>query len=279
MPNKTANPEKEMPFLDHIGELRIHLIRAIISIFVGAIIVGVFWNYVNDLITAPLSSDFVTFTAFNNVGESLGIGEIFKGPFNVESMLTNLQFSGQFTSLIGVVIVGGIILALPYVVWEFFQFLKPGLTHNERKYSVGIIFSIVFFFLMGVLFSYFMVLPLSIHFMFFFEPFGVPNKWTLGNYISVFVQTTLAMGVVFLLPVIVYFLTKMGILTPQFLKEYRKHAFVVVLSVAALITPADLLSMFVASIPLWLLYELSIIIAQRVYNRQIEPQKGDLTKT
>lgn len=262
----------EMPFLDHIAELRKHLIKSIIGVVVGAIVIGITWSWVERLITAPLSSDFITFRLINNAGNAIGIGDIFEGPFDVQEKLTNLEFGGQFTAMIGVVLVGGLLVALPYVVYEVFQFLKPGLTSTERKYSNLMMLFTVFFFLLGVAFSYFLVLPLSIHFMYFFQPFGVSNNWKLLSYINVFVQTTLAMGVVFLLPIIVFFLAKIDLITTKFMKEYRKHAFVVILSIAAIITPADLLSMFIASIPLLLLYEFSIYIVHWVQKNKL-PQK------
>ena len=170
MPDKQT-PEGEMPFLDHVAELRKHLLRSFVAIALGAILLGVFWSWVEDIITAPLKSDFVTFRLFNSVGESLGIGDIFKGPFDVQDHLTNLEFGGQFTAMIGVVIVGGLIVALPYVVYELFQFIKPGLSAQEKKFSTVGMLATITFFLLGVLFSYYLVLPLSIHFMFFFEHF------------------------------------------------------------------------------------------------------------
>lgn len=266
-----------MPFLDHVAELRKHLIRAIIGVLVGAVIVGIGWTWFNDVIVAPLSSDFITFRIFNHFGESIGLGEIFEGPFDIQNELTNLEFGGQFTAMIGVILVGGLLISLPYVVFEIFQFIRPGLSSKEKRYSNIIMLFTVFFFLLGVAFSYFLVLPLSIHFMFYFTPFGVSNNWKLLSYINVFVQTTLAMGIVFLLPIVVYFLAKINLVTPQFMKTYRKHAFVVVLTVAAIITPADLLSMFVAAIPLLLLYELSILIVHWVYKNQ-KPHSKEIEK-
>lgn len=260
--NNQEQKEKDMPFLEHIAELRTHLIRAVIGVVVGALVVGIFWGYFETLIMAPLSSDFITYQIFNQLGNTIGMGDIFDSSFNVQTDLTNLEFGGQFTAMIGVIMVGGIILALPYVVYEIFRFIEPGMTSKEKKYSVASMLATVFFFLLGVFFAYFLVMPLSINFMYFFQPFGVSNNWKLLSYINVFVQTILAMGIVFLLPVFVYFLTKMGMVTPSFLTTYRKHAFVVVLTLAAFITPADLLSMFVAAVPLWGLYEFSIWVSR-----------------
>lgn len=260
-----------MPFLDHVAELRKHLIRAIIGVIVAMAVVGVFWSWILDLIKAPLKGDFITFKLFNKLGDLIGVGEIFKSDFDIP--LLNLQFSGQFTAMIGVLLVMGLIVALPYVVYELFQFLRPGLTAKEKRYSNLMMFFTVLFFLLGVVFSFFLVVPLSVHFMYHFQPFEADNQWTILTYIGMFTQTTLAMGVVFLLPIIVYFLAKIGLITPSFLTTYRKHAFVVILTLAAVITPADLLSMFIASIPLLLLYELSIIIVKRTY-KELGQEQG-----
>lgn len=265
MQNKRKNSD-EMPFLDHIAELRKHLIRAIIGVVVAMGVVGVFWKFLEGFIMAPLQSDFITFRYFNKLGSLIGFDDMFNKDFNI--VLKNLEFGGQFTAMIGVLLVSGIILALPYIVFELFQFLKPGLTSKERRYSNAIMLFTVMFFVLGVSFSYFMVIPLSVNFMYYFTPFNAANEWTIMTYINMFLQTTLAMGVVFLLPIIVYFLAKIGLITPSFLKTYRKHAFIVILTIASIITPADLLSMFVAAIPLLLLYELSVLIVMWVDKNQ-----------
>lgn len=259
--NKQKNRD-EMPFLDHISELRKHLIRAIIGVVVAMGLVGIFWKIIESFIMAPLNSDFITFKYFNKLGSLFGFDDMFNKDFNIT--LKNLEFGGQFTAMIGVLLVSGIIVSLPYIVFELFQFLKPGLTAKEKRYSNATMLFTVMFFLLGVSFSYFMVIPLSVNFMYYFTPFNAANEWTIMTYINMFLQTTLAMGVVFLLPIIVYFLARIGLVTPEFLKTYRKHAFIVILTIASIITPADILSMFVAAIPLLLLYELSVVIVKWV---------------
>lgn len=259
--NKQKNRD-EMPFLDHISELRKHLIRAIIGVVVAMGLVGIFWKIIEGFIMAPLNSDFITFKYFNKLGSLFGFDDMFNKDFNIT--LKNLEFGGQFTAMIGVLLVSGIIVSLPYIVFELFQFLKPGLTAKEKRYSNATMLFTVMFFLLGVSFSYFMVIPLSVNFMYYFTPFNAANEWTIMTYINMFLQTTLAMGVVFLLPIIVYFLARIGLVTPEFLKTYRKHAFIVILTIASIITPADILSMFVAAIPLLLLYELSVVIVKWV---------------
>lgn len=260
---------KEMSFLGHISELRSHIIRSIIAVIVGAAVVGIFWDFIlANIIMAPLKSDFYTFQFFNKLTHALGMDAVFPDKFDTSRELKNLVPSGQITSQISTVLVCGLIIAIPYVVWEIWRFIKPGLSEVEQKYANGTVLAITLFFLLGVLFSYYLLLPLSTQFLFSYNPFQVSNEWTLMSYINLFVQTTLAMGIVFLLPVFAYFLAKVGILTPQFMKTYRRHAFVVILVVAAIITPSDLMSMMIAAFPLWLLYELSIIVTNYVYKKQ-----------
>lgn len=260
---------REMPFLHHIYELRSHLIRSFIAIFAGAIICVVFWKTIREkFIMAPLKSDFFTYKKMNALSEWFGAGPIYKGEFDYTESLLNLVPSGQITSQIYAVLICGLIVAIPYIVWEIWRFIKPGLTSGERKNSGGTVVAISLFFLTGVFFSFFFMLPFAVQFLFFYNPFGVQNEWTLSAYTSLFVQTLLGMGLIFLFPVFAYFLSKVGILTPKFLRTYRKHAVVVILVVAAIITPADILSMVIAAIPLLLLYEFSILITVYVTRKQ-----------
>lgn len=262
------NP-KEMSFIGHITELRSHLIRSIIAIIVGAIVVGVFWDFIlAEIIMAPLKSEFLTYKFFNRLADAMGMDPFYPGSFDMSKDLRNLAPSGQITSQITAVLVMGLILAIPYVVWEIWKFIKPGLNPTEQKYANGTVLAITFFFLLGILFSYYLLLPLSTQFLFTYNPFQIQNEWTLMSYISMFVQTLLAMGVVFLLPVFAFFLAKVGVLTPTFMKTYRRHALVVILVIAAIITPSDIMSMMIAATPLWLLYEFSIFVTSYVYNKQ-----------
>lgn len=262
MQNKKKKDPNEMPFLDHVGELRKHILRALVGVVVGGVVMAIFWSFFQRIIMAPLSSNFITYRVFNSVGNAIGVGDIFEASFELQEKLTNLEFGGQFTAIVGVIFVGGLVLSLPYVVYELFSFLKPGLTPVELKYFNLMILATISFFMIGVLFAYFLIMPLSVHFMYFFQPFGVENNWKLISYINTLVETLLAMGVVFLLPIVVYFLAKLGLVTPQFMIKYRKHAVVVIMTLAAIITPADLFSMFAAAAPLLLLYEFSIFIVK-----------------
>lgn len=270
---------KDLSFLGHIYELRGHLIRSFIAIFVGAVLCAVFWDFISEkFIMAPLNSQFLTYRMMNALGEGIGIGPVFKEAFNFSKELKNLAPSGQIMSQLYTILVCGLILAIPYVVWEIWKFIKPGLTANEMKNANGTVLAVTMFFLLGVLFSYYLMLPFSVQFLFNYNPFGVSNEWTLSSYTSLFVQTLLGMGLVFLFPVFAYFLARAGILSPQFLRTYRKHALIVILVVAAIITPADVMSMLIAAIPLILLYEISILITVYVFKKQLKAEKGELTK-
>ncbi|MGV0925526.1 twin-arginine translocase subunit TatC [Empedobacter tilapiae] len=268
-----------MSFLAHVGELRGHLVRSILVLIITSIAVAIYWDeLVEYVIMAPLKSTFPTFDIFNQFGEFTGFGKIYTESFDISKDLTNLNPSGQITSQFFAVIVCGIILAIPYIIYELWRFVKPALKESERKYAAFTIFAVTFFFVLGVLFSYYMLLPLCTQFLFTYDPFGVGNTWTLPSYIDLFVQLLLSMGVMFLMPVFVYFLTSIGILTPKFLKEYRKHAFIVVLVIAAAITPNDVYSMVLVTIPLWLLYELSVLVSNSVYQKQLKSKSKDLVK-
>ncbi len=276
MADKTKS---SMSFLAHIGELRGHLVRSILSIVITSIAVAIYWDeLVEHVIMAPLKSTFPTFDIFNQFGELTGFGKIYTESFDISKELTNLNPSGQITSQFFAVIVCGVIIAIPYIIFEIWRFVKPALKEAERKYAGFTIFAVSFFFVTGVLFSYYMLLPLCTQFLFTYDPFGVGNTWTLPSYIDLFVQLLLSMGVMFLMPVFVYFLTSIGILTPKFLKEYRKHAFIVVLVIAAAITPNDVYSMILVTIPLWLLYELSVLVSNSVYKKQLKAKSNDLVK-
>lgn len=272
-----AKKKTSMSFLSHVGELRGHLTRSILAIVATSLIVTYFWDeLVQDVIMAPLKSNFPTFNIFNQFGELTGFGKIYTESFDISKELTNLNPSGQITSQFFAIIICGIILAIPFIIYELWRFVQPALKDTERKYAGFTILSIIFFFITGVMFSYFMLLPLCTQFLFTYDPFGVGNTWTLPSYIDLFVQLLLSMGVMFLMPVFVYFLTVIGILTPKFLKEYRKHAFIVVLVIAAAITPNDVYSMILVTIPLWLLYELSLLISTSVYKKQLKRKSNEV---
>ncbi|MFA9290047.1 MAG: twin-arginine translocase subunit TatC [Solirubrobacteraceae bacterium] len=250
-----------MPFLQHLGELRGHLIRSIIAIVIGATIAGINSDiFFDEIIFGPTKKDFITFRIFNQLGNFFGYGNIFKN--NTDIPIQNLEIMGQFNLYFITSAIAGFILAFPYIIWEIWRFITPALTEAEKKISAIFILSTCFLFFIGICFGYFLVAPLAINFGSVFTVSNViQNNYTINSYSSTLIQTVVAMGITFLFPVLTYFLTRLDLISPNFFKEYRKHAFVVILIVAAIITPSDLLSMFAAAIPLLLLYEFSIFIS------------------
>ncbi|MFC6268562.1 twin-arginine translocase subunit TatC [Frigoriflavimonas asaccharolytica] len=264
--------EKEMSFLGHIGELRGHLVRAAIAIFVGSLVIGFNINFIMDhIFFGPTRQDFITFRTINFFSRELtGENSInLPGTFAVQQK----KLLEQFNVMMSVSIFGGMVLAFPYLIWELWRFIRPALHPRERKNSVFVINFVWILFMMGVMCGYFLILPLAINFGLVFNiSSSITQLFDLTDYSALFLQVVLGMGLIFLFPIIVYFLTGIGIITPMFLKTYRKHATIVILVVAALITPADVFSMFAAAIPLLLLYEFSLFMSGRVYKRLLKEE-------
>ncbi len=269
--------EKEMSFLGHIGELRGHLIRSIIAIVIGAIVIGFNINWIMDhLFFGPTRNDFPTFRAVNHFSRMLLHEDSIELPKEFPVRVQKLY--QQFNVMMAVSIFGGMVLAFPYLVWELWRFVSPALHKNERKNSLFVINGIWMLFMMGVLCGYYLILPFAINFgvIFKISDIIVP-LYDLSDYTTLFLQVVLGMGVIFLFPMIVYFLTSIGILTPQFMKTYRRHAIVLIMVVAAIITPADVLSMLMAAFPLLLLYEFSIIMSAYTF-KKIQKRELAITK-
>ena len=269
--------EKEMSFLGHIGELRAHLIRSIIAIIIGALIIGFNINWIMDhIFFGPTRNDFLTFRVVNHFSreiighDSIHLPKDF--PVRVQKLFQ------QFNVMMAVSVFGGMVMAFPYIVWELWKFISPALHEKERKNSIFVINGVWFRFILGVLCGYFLILPFAINFgvIFKISDIIVP-LYDLSDYTTLFLQVVLGMGVIFLFPMVVYLLTSIGILTPQFLKTYRRHAIVVIMVVAAIITPADVLSMMAAAMPLVVLYEMSIWMSIYVH-RKLEKQEKALAK-
>jgi sec-independent protein translocase protein TatC len=270
---KGKNGEKEMSFLQHLEELRWHIIRAILAIVFFMVIAFIFKNILfNKIILGPKSPDFITNRLLCQLGGYLKTAAlcINTKPLN----LINIKMTGQFTTHVTVAMVAGLILAFPVITWEFWQFFKPALKPSEARYAKGAVMSASGLFFIGVLFGYFMLAPLSIHFLSSYEvdP-SVVNQINIRSYIGLLTSICLATGLVFELPIIAFFLTKIGILTPAFMRKYRKHSIVVIFIVAAIITPPDVFSQTLVAIPLIILYELSIFISTRVIKQKEKDRK------
>jgi sec-independent protein translocase protein TatC len=266
----TKKDTNEMSFLDHLEELRWHLIRSTIAILAVSILAFMNKKIVFDqIIFGPKNPSFITYRIFCWFSEQLG-GSLFcfsEMPFE----LLNMRMAGQFTTHLWVSFVAGFIVAFPYIIYEFWRFVSPGLHPNERKSSRGIIFISSFLFLSGVAFGYFIISPFSVQFLTTYTVSDeVINRIDLSSFISTITSVTLASGLVFELPVIVYFLSKAGLLTPELMKTYRKHAIVLILILSAIITPPDLTSQILVTLPVLLLYEISIRVSARIERQRIK---------
>jgi len=266
--SETESEEKQMSFLDHLEELRWTLVRSVIAILVVAVVAFIGKHILFDVIIfGPRYVDFPTYRFFCYVSHLLGMNDSLcmeEMPFSIQ----NITMAGQFTTHIVSSIVAGLVLAFPYVVWEFWRFLKPGLRPAEQKAARGMVFYSSFLFILGVLFGYYVLAPLSVQFLGGYQiSETIQNQIQLTSYISTITTVTLAAGIVFQLPILIYFLARIGIVTPLLLKKYRKHALVGVLVLSAIITPPDITSQILVSIPIMILYEVSIHIAARVVKR------------
>ncbi len=275
--NKGSKGEKEMSFLQHLEELRWHIIRSILAIVLFMIVAFIFKNFIFDsIILAPKNPTFFTNRLLCQLGERLHTAAlcINTKPLN----LINIKMSGQLTTHITVAMVAGVILAFPVILWEFWQFFRPALKPNEAKYARGAVTAASLLFFIGVLFGYFMLAPLSLHFLSSYEISPeVVNQINIRSYIGTLTSICLATGLVFELPIIAFFLTKIGIITPSFMRKYRKHAIVVIFIIAAIITPPDVFSQTLVAIPLLILYEVSIFISARVM-KQKDKDRDDFMK-
>ncbi|MDR6462478.1 MULTISPECIES: twin-arginine translocase subunit TatC [Chryseobacterium] len=266
---------KDMSFLGHIGELRGHLIRSIIAIIIAAFVVGFNINWIMDhIFFGPTRNDFPTFRIVNHFSRMILGEDSIHLPKDFPVRVQRLY--QQFNVMMAVSIFGGMVAAFPYIVWELWRFIGPALHPKERKNSIYIINAVWMLFMTGVLCGYFLILPFAVNFgvIFKISDIIVP-LYDLSDYTTLFLQVVLGMGVIFLFPILIYFLTSIGILTPTFMKTYRRHAIVLIMVVAAIITPADVLSMIMAALPLLILYEFSIIMCTYTY-KKVQKSNGNL---
>ncbi len=274
---KGKKGEKEMSFLEHLEELRWHIIRSILAVVFFMILAFIFKNFIFDrVILGPKSPEFITNRLLCKLGEYLNTTSlcINTKPLN----LINIKMSGQLTTHITVSMVAGLILAFPVILWEFWQFFRPALRPNEARYAKGAVMAASLLFFTGVLFGYFMLAPLSIHFLSSYViSEDIVNQINIRSYIGTLTSICLATGLVFELPIIAFFLTKIGLITPAFMRKYRKHAIVVIFIIAAIITPPDVFSQTLVAIPLLILYEISILISARVM-KQKDQEREDFLK-
>jgi sec-independent protein translocase protein TatC len=258
-----------MSFLEHLEELRWHLVRISLAIFILATVVFLYKSFfIDTVLLGPRSPVFPTYQWFCSLTRTLGVPEVFC--FSEPTFeLLNTKMAGQFATHIWIAIMGGVILAFPYSIWEIWRFVAPGLSKRERRATRGIVFSSTLLFFLGVLFGYYLIVPLSVQFLGTYTVSEeVVNRIDLLSFLRTVSSITFSGGILFQLPVIVYFLSRSGLLTPKWMKTYRRHAIVVVLVLSAIITPPDVLSQILVTLPILVLYELSIGISRRQQNKR-----------
>jgi sec-independent protein translocase protein TatC len=260
----SKNTEGEMSFLEHLEVMRWHLLRSIAAIVILALVAFVFKEIVFDkIILAPKEPPFPTNRWLCELGEILGLERICinQNPFTLQTV----KMAEQFSMHIIVSLVAGIVIAFPYIFWEFWRFIIPALYDKEKNTARGAVFFTSLLFILGVLFGYYIISPLSVNFLGNYKVSeSVISAPTLRSYVQTITSVVLAAGVVFQLPILVYFLSKVGLVTPDFLKKYRRHSLVIIVTLSAIITPPDIFSQVLVALPLMVLYEISIAISKSI---------------
>jgi len=272
---RKKSDSEEMSFIDHLEELRWHLIRSVAAIGISAIVFFIFVReIVNDILLAPARDNFVTYAWFCKLSHVLGLGDTICMQ-GVKVSFISTELTGQFISSFTISFVGGFVVAFPYIVWEFWRFVKPALSEKEKNNTGGVIFWVSLLFFTGVAFGYYILTPFMVNFYFSYSlsPL-IEIKPTFSDYLENLIYTTVGIGVLFQMPLLVMILAKIGIVTGTFLRKYRKHAFIIILIAAAIITPStDPFSLAIVAIPLYLLFEASIIVASRINKSQENKMK------
>lgn len=262
---------KEMSFLDHLEELRWLLVRSTIAIVIMAFLTYFVSDYLFDVIIfGPTRASFFTYQYLCELSHRLGFAEsicITELPFIIQ----NTEMEGQVNMFVWMCLLSGFVLSFPFILWQVWNFISPALYEKERKGArVFIFFSSLLFFI-GVIFGYFVVIPMSVNFVATFSVSSVvKNQFTLDSYMGMFKTSILAGGLFFELPIIIYFLTKLGLVTPQFLRKYWKYAVVLILLIAAVVTPPDVVSQLIVAIPMLLIYEVSILLSVLVHKKRLQ---------
>lgn len=276
---KRRNGENgEMPFIDHLEALRWHVVRSLIAILVLAIVIFTFHGWVfGNIIEGPINPDFISYRLFCNLGHTIHVPSLCMEPVTVKMQTTT--YAGQFLGAFTLAFIGGAIAAFPYIFWEFWQFTKPALKENELKGSRFAIFWVSFFFFLGVLFGYFVLGPFTFSFLANFQisdlPGSIETHPTLNDYLKNLTNIIVGCGIAFELPVMAYVLTKVGVIKPSFLTSKRRYAVVILLIVAAFITPSpDWISQMIVFIPLMSLYELGVLVSKRAAKERLKKEDG-----
>jgi len=264
----STKKEGEMSFLEHLEVMRWHLLRSIAAIVIMALVAFVFKDIVFDkIILAPKEPPFPTNRWLCQLGDYLGLKRlcINSDPFNLQTV----KMAEQFSMHIIVSLVAGIVVAFPYIFWEFWRFIVPALYEKEKKTATGAVFYTSLLFILGVAFGYYIIAPLSVNFLGNYKVSeSVISAPTLRSYVQTITSVVLAAGIVFQLPILVYFLSRVGLVTPNFLKRYRRHAVILIVTLSAIITPPDIFSQVLVALPLMVLYEIGIVISKRIVREQ-----------
>jgi sec-independent protein translocase protein TatC len=276
--NKGQQEEQtEMTFMDHLEALRWHLMRSVIFWLTASIAIFIFRNWVYDkVILGPTDEKFVTYGALCQFGNWLGIGDgLCMPPVKIDFQIT--EVNGTFTSALNIAMIGGIIVAFPYIFFELWRFIKPALSSKEKKYARGSIFWVSLCFFTGVAFGYYLLAPFTFNFLATFQlgtTSSILYKPTLTDYIDTLTNLILGCGIAFELPILAYVMAKIGLITSSFLKKYSKYAFVIILLLAAIITPSpDITSQVIVALPLLLLYWISVLLVARVDRQKAKEEK------
>lgn len=263
-----SKPEKVFTFWEHLEELRKTLFRIIIVVVFCMMIAFLCKDVLFNIILAPQKSDFILYRFFCSLAGKISFPAICPGEFHVE--LINTQLASQFLIHIKIALYAGILIASPYIIYQVFRFVSPALYAHERQYAFRVIFFSSLLFAMGILLNYFLIFPLSFRFLATYQVSAeVVNMINLSSYMDTFLMLSLMLGIMAELPVLSWLFAKLGFLTTDFMKKHRKHAIVIILILAAVITPsADAFTMLLVFFPVYLLYELSIFIVKKSEKRK-----------
>lgn len=266
--NLNSKDANDLTFLEHLEVLRGHLIRSALSILVFTVAAFMIKDFLfSDVLLMPKNPEFITNRLFCQLGKLIHSERLCLN--SVELSIINIDLAGQFKIHLRIAFFAGLIMSSPYIFFEIFRFVMPALKEVEKKYSAGMVFYTSALFITGILFGYFIIIPLTINFLGGYSVSDqVVNQIALKSFIGSVTSVTLSAGVAFELPIMIYFLSKVGLVTPEFMRKYRKHAIVVFLIVAGIITPPDVISQILVCIPLYVLFEVSIFISRRIQKQR-----------
>jgi len=273
---KDGEEKAEMSFIEHLEVLRGHLFRSALAIAVGAIVFIIYNTFfVRDVLMGPTHASFPTYKWLCKLGHAIGLGDNMCMK-DIGLKMQSTSVSGQFSMYFTLIFVGGIIVAFPYIFWEFWRFIKPALTKKELSKTRGVIFWVSFLFFLGITFGYFVIAPYTVNFFANFQlDENIENRWTITSYIDTLVPLILGTGLAFQLPLVMFFLAKVGLMSPVFLRRNRKYAIVIILILAGIITPPDVISQIICTIPLMFLYEISIWLTAKVQKEKALEEKEE----